>query len=295
MRRIFSFLCVLILAFTLSSCGNGKNQRNGFPVTVGGVVINEKPQKIAVTSAALKEAMVSLGYGSVTVDVSAQFLTGVGDLTGGDTAISIILTNEEIYPAQSTILAGKNAKVITVALPKTLADVKVYWDTLSKVADGTIGASRVGDTYKRLSEEVNNLKSTNLSAVLITGNGVCAVNGIEAEALLKAGYSNAAAERESGAITDSELAELNPDVIFCISGLKDSISNSTDLANIKAVKSGRVFEVDVFGIRFGTDVFKIITEMNGAVNVADDKTDAPDGSNSQNELESTVSESSIDE
>lgn len=271
MKKVFAITLCFLMIFTFAACSASEKDK-GYPLTIGDTVITAKPQKIAVTSKALAEVMVSLGYGDITVDATEQFLTGVGDLTAGDPKIDLVLTNEPLYHEQAKILTNLNVSVIELDLPKSFTDLREFWQQIGAIANGTKGSVSATDMFDRKLAEVRSLPSHgDTTAILLQDMEHCAVSGLEAEAVLTAGYKNAAADKTDGLLSNGELLSLNSDVIFCAKGLKEHILADESLSELSAVKNEMIFEIDTLNIRFGSDkLFAQIKAMNSAVSVTED-------------------------
>ena len=267
MKRFFCFVLTVLL-FCLSAGCKWTKDPNGYPLTVGDITLNEQPKKIAVTSYALKSAMESLGFGGVTVDATAVFVSGVGDLTGGDSEVGVVLTNEELYPAQKTALQGAGVPVIKLKLPETLVEMRSYWETLGGIANGNKGALSAAASFEHFAAEILNLKKIKeTTAVVLYDKEHCAVSGLAAEALTTAGYKNVATDME---ITPVRLKELEPEYIFITSGSKEQFMSDEAFIALVAVANLQVFEVDVIGMTFGTQkLFSEIKYMNSVAPAAE--------------------------
>ena len=263
MKRLLSVVFAMLILLGTAGCVKSKNAAKGYPLTVEGVTLTAKPQKIAVTSKALEDVLVGLGYGGVVINATAQYLTGVGDLTGGNAEVGVVLTNEPIFADQIENLDNLQVPVIKVGLPKTLAEVRSYWELIGKVADGNKGGSEAAAEFDRLLQETASFTSLSKTAVLLCDRSHIAVTGLEAEALEKAGYKNAAGGVFETEISDNELASFKPDIIFCTVGMKEALLADEKLSELSAVKNGEIYEVDTFGIRFASNkLFTEIQKMN---------------------------------
>lgn len=267
MKRILCFI-LIVLIFCLSVGCKKVVDPNGYPATIGDVVLNEQPRKIVVTSAALKNAMESLGLGAVTVDATAVFLSGIGDLTGGSDEVDVVLTTEELYPAQKTVLQGAGVPVIKLNLPKTFDEMRTYWETLGRIANGDKGAMAATAHFDRFVAELDGLKKvTETTAVVLYDKEHCAVSGLAVEALKAAGYK-IVAEEEDVKMTPVRLKDLEPEYIFIQSGQKNEFMLDDDFKTLVAVANLQVFEIDVVGMGFGTQkLFSEIKYMNSVAPV----------------------------
>lgn len=289
MKRFLCILFALLFGVTLFGCSKEKKTPDGYPVAVGDVIINQKPQKIAVTSAALRTVMEQLGFGSITVDASTVFSSGVGDLTGGNDEIDVVLTNEELYPAQKKILQGVNVPFVQLELPTTLSELKLYWETLGRIADGDNGAVMAMEKFQKLSSGLDGIKlSDDVTAVILYDMEHCAAEGLAAESLKAAGFINAAGEVLQSDITYDALKTVDPDYIFVAKGLKKPIQDDRTWSDLTAVKNGNVFEIDVMSINFGLDkLFSEIKYMNSVVPVKKPIDSDVSGSDDSGDLNST--------
>lgn len=267
MKRIFCFILAVLLCCQFAGC-KGSVDPNGYPVTVGEVVLNEKPTKIAVTSKALKSAMELLGFGAVTVDATAVFLSGVGDLTGGSDEIDVVLTNEDLYPQQKKVLQGTGVPVIKLKLPETLDEMRIYWETLGRISNGNKGAMAATAHFDRFFAELEGLKKvTETTAVVLYDKEYCVVSGLAVEALKAAGYKNVAEEKDVK-MTPERLKDIEPEYIFIQSGLKEEFMLDDNFKTLVAVANLQVFEIDVIGMGFGTQkLFSEIKYMNSVAPV----------------------------
>lgn len=290
MKKLFCF-ALTVLLFCLSVGCKGIKDPNGYPFSVGDVTLKEQPKKIAVTSHALKSTMESLGFGGVTVDATAVFLSGVGDLTGGDSEVGVVLTNEELYPAQKTALQGAGVPVIKLKLPETLIEMRSYWETLGRIANGNKGASSAVALFDSLSSELSSLKKVKeTTAVVLYDTKHCAVSGLAVEALKAAGYKNVAVNVEDMEMTPIRLKDIEPEYIFISSGLKEQFMVNEDFRTLVAVANLQVFEIDAVGMNFGTQkLFSEIKYMNSVAPEAE----IIDGTSSETDGSSNVDISSI--
>lgn len=286
--RLTAFaICILLIIFSFSACSKSKNNTsspvlNEFPVTVGGVTLKELPERVAVLSDNIADIILVLGYESVlkakSADCTQSQLSVLPDVSFEDIEalaelnLDLVLTDSEPKNMGELALSGIPVMVFEEAATRTEFE-KLYFDIATALngakTGGEFGAKRSKDLFTSVDDIIRELPETNM---VITACYLYDIAGEAASGDSYAGFLlessrliNAFKNNTTGDVSLGTIKMANPQYIFCPIGLKDEIMNASDYSSLKAVKDGKVYEIDETLIRRQglsvLDAVRFITEI----------------------------------
>ena len=299
-RRMFAAAAVITLA--LAGCADDSAEEPGgettnaaaYPVTVGSLTLDKRPEKIVSLSPAVTEMLFAIGAGSqvTAVDDNSNYPP-----EAPKTDLSGFQPNAEAIAAKSpdlVVLSNDTNKVVdqlaTLKIPVYLASSAITLDdSYKQITD--LGAltghpDEAADTVRRMKDDIAKLvkdvpqraeKLTYYYELDPTLHTVTSKTFIGALFSL-AGLENVAdpsdADGKKGGypqLSVEGLVRSNPDLIFladtkCCQQSLETVKARTGWANITAVKSGQVIQLDDdIASRWGPRVVDLVRAITEAV------------------------------
>lgn len=268
MKRNFrlSVLLLLCAALLLTGC-QGAGEKADFPVSVEGVVLDTAPERIVCLSPVLSTILVELNGRDKLVGVSDYCHDKVAETadkpamgsaqtpnvqaiidSGADTVLSV----SAMSAGSITALEAAGIRLIILPQATSLSELSVLYTQVGTVLKGaSTGADRGSNLSKNLTDKLSYLAGKlgersaasylylpDLSGAAATGDT------LESEALSTLKLTNAAESLTGYALSDEQLAELNPDWLICDDGVTAEALASSRYASLKAVQDGKVLYVD---------------------------------------------------
>ncbi len=256
----------LLCCLFAGGCDNKKEEAAAsstpeFPVTAGGVTLEEAPGRVVCLAPAIYEALEELGATASLVGVGAGIDAG-GLPALGSPALpdveaiiglspDLILTSAQPDSTDADSLALQEIPVAVIPSPLRYGELEDYYQQISVLISGSqTGAANAARTAERLGTEAGAAAGaaagkTPVKTALLLGEGLCAGGDTWAGDLLElAGGSNALAGTEGYAYTTDTLTAAAPEAILCPAGMAASLLADESLAGIPALQAGRVYEID---------------------------------------------------
>lgn len=287
-RMVALFLCLCTALTVLVGCQNTGDIESGaaqqdFPVKIGEVTIDSKPEGVAVLSPSIADIILALGY---EVDLKARSaectqsdLKVLPEVTLADASkmkelgVTLVFTDTE--PDEKTASALSDAGITVLALaPATSRSefTKLYTQVGSALEGGNTGYQEGEKTAENIFTTLDDIAriipnaDVPYTAVYITDlEGSVATGDTFVDVLLSsAGFINGM-KGETGGKTDvNTLIRSNPSYIFCPTGLLEQMKNTEGFQDMDAVKSNRVCEIDPNLMEWqGRSVISAVSQMAG--------------------------------
>lgn len=274
---------VILLAAVLPMAGCSSD-KNNFPVSVAGVTISERPEKVICLSSEYTEIIVSMGYTRLLVgrpydctNADVQNITSVG--TASSPALDLILGLEADLLIADTDTSSETlqqieesgVQVLQLIPPISRTAFSNLYRCIGAALDGATDGYTVGDTTaRRLLIEMDDVKravsaENSLNVVIFTDENL--TQGITGDmlgtlAIELAGGFNLAIEGQGGSIDFDVIATSDPDVILCPDGCTGTVRSMRSLQNCAAIKNNAVYVYDVSKLySFGTDFVNATWEI----------------------------------
>ncbi len=274
MRRLSAIIISAILLITIGGCSdNAVNKITGsdYPVTVYGIEIAECPQKVISLSPAITDVIITLGSDAQLIGVSdncdnkrdlkvygSSVLPDVDKIVASDAEI-VIADGSLSDEAKKQISDSGKQILITPSISKYEELEELYKSIASVFSGYSTGKNNAENTFGRIDKRVTSIKnkveeSTPVSAVILLSDGIAAPKGSLADQMLKfAGGKNIASDQYS--INYAEIVKANPKHIFCPSDMVDSIISDKALAEVDAIKNGKITALSpLYFERYGENI-----------------------------------------
>lgn len=311
------FLCLALLAALMAGCKSqekapSEDESANYPVTVGDLTLNARPERVVVLSENLADIILALGYESVLKGKSAECtqseLSVLPDVSLSDLNAlkelnpDLVLVDSEPENAEELALQGLPVAVILPAAGRS--DFEREYSEVGTALNGKIdGAAfavkRAQDIFLAIDDITRMAPSSNIvitACYLYDMEGSAATGDTLAGTLISAtGATNAFENSESGDTTLAALKLSNPNYIFCPTGLKDQILSAESLSDLNAVANGMVYEMDPsYMVRQGRTVLQAVNFMSGILypELLENASSDPVSSGSEDGDSSTSSEDS---
>lgn len=313
-------LCLLLLTALITGChaqeqASDEGETGNYPVTVGGLTLSSKPERVVVLSENLADVILALGYESTLKGRSAECTqselavlpeVSLSDLDGLKALEpDLILVDAEPENADALAMEGLPVAVILPATGRS--DFEREYAEVGSALNGQIDGAefavkRAQDIFLAIDDITRNAPASNIvttACYLYDLEGNAATGDTLAGELISAtGATNAFENTSAGEATLAALTVANPNYIFCPTGLREAIMSSPKLSELTAVANGLVYEMDPsYMVRQGRTVLQAVNFMSGILypemseNASSDPASTAEEGNS-GEDSSTASESS---
>lgn len=273
MKKILAIAVALLMTLAMG-CNNQPIEPDPepdpeFPVTVGSVTLTEAPAAVVSLSPATTEMIYDLGYADRLVGVSGYCTTPVAaakprmgsayqpdvDKIKASGAQLVLCT---VQPTESILLELQQAGAQVLVLPRaaTVDGIKQNYRALGMALAGNVTGGAEADAIgtmidTKLAEAAAALsaagRETALDATLLISYPYRMATGdtLEGKLLEQVGFHCSGAEYTDWLYPESELAALEPDVIFCAEADEvETVKQSYEYKVVAAVKNDKVMAVD---------------------------------------------------
>ena len=263
--RILGVFLSILLCLSFAACSGSNSGSESslplseYPLTIGGLTVKTPPQRVVVFSENLADVILACGLETALVardascSQSALSVLPAVDETNVDAIKNLepdlVLFDAE--PENFEELALKGVPVMVIESAKSRAGLeKLYTDVASvfkgKTTGAADGAARAQEILSSLDDITRNLPG---SSVLSTACYLNDLNGDAAggDSFISILFEAAGLVNGFQSTADTSLAALkivDPDYIFCPTGLAASLLGSSDYAGLRAVSRGSVYELD---------------------------------------------------
>lgn len=273
MKKILAIAAALLMTLAMG-CNNQPIEPDPepdpeFPVTVGSVTLTEAPAAVVSLSPATTEMIYDLGYADRLVGVSEYCTTPVAaakprmgsvyqpdvDKIKASGAQLVLCT---VQPTESILLELQQAGAQVLVLPRaaTVDGIKQNYRALGMALAGNVTGGAEADAIgtmidTKLAEAAAALsaagRETAPDATLLISYPYRMATGdtLEGKLLEQVGFHCSGAEYTDWLYPESELAALEPDVIFCAEADEvETVKQSYEYKVVAAVKNDKVMAVD---------------------------------------------------
>lgn len=301
-KRFWAALLALCLLIPLTACSGGEGSSASqleeedptdpeYPVKVGDVTLDEKPEKVVSLSPSLTEIIFDLGYGDQLCGVSnycdyppeAAQLSAMG--TGGSPDVSaiqkaapdLVLLSAGLPEEEWIRLQQADIEVLVLPRPSDLEGLKELYVSLARLFGGDISGRAAGEEFfekqsarlEAAAEKVEAYCRTDegkkLSAVYLRMLDYVTATGdtLEGKLLEAAGFDNIAGAYGEWLFPYDMASLYTPDVIFCDESITiPMLEQNNNYKGLTAVKEDIVYSYDFTAFeRLGARTFDILTDM----------------------------------
>lgn len=267
MKRITAvILAAALLVLCLCGLAGCKNDSKNFPVTVAGLTIEKRPEKVVCLSVEYTEIIVRLGYTSVLAGrpydcthADVQNIISVG--TSSSPAVDIITGLEPNLVIADTTTPTESLEAINAAgvpvlqllPPTTRTAFSNLYRCIGSAIDGATDGYQKGDEAARSilirMDDVERAVAleNSLNVVIFTNDlltkGVTG-DSLGSLAIELAGGFNLAIESQHGNVDFDAIASSDPDVILCPDGCLGTVRSMRDFQQCAAMENNAVYVYD---------------------------------------------------
>lgn len=289
-RSFAALLGVLLMIGACLGCGpqgdisSGVAERD-FPVTVNEVTIQDEPKGVVVLSPNLAEVILALGYEMQLCGKGAactqEDLSVLPDMTMDDpqsilgVGADLVLTEQSPTEEQKKGLNDAGVDVVTIAPAVSREDfTRLYREVGASIMGGVKGYERgekiaegIFSTIDDISRQIPQTDTpVSVCYLYDVEGGVVTGDTLEGKLIECAGLINAASDGVDNHMEVDTLLMVQPQYIFCPTGLKETLAQTDKYKNLTAVQEGRVYEMDPALMQWqGNGVISAVSFMAGTV------------------------------
>ncbi len=268
MKRIVSVLTVLCLLISLCSC-NTANSQGDYPVKIGSVVINEKPNVTVCMSDSIADIIIACGYStSITArsedcDQNEIFpipTVGTNENPDIDAIVDlecdVVLADDKLSDENKDRLTSSGITVISFTPASTRDELSKLYSNISAIFDGNnmgreSGEKKIDNLFSSIDElnrQIPESQIINTACYIygVEGNTVRLVTGdsFASKLIEYTNTSNIAAGAVGSEMDANQLKMQNPKFVFCAPGVKEKLKDHEILSRLYALSENNVFEID---------------------------------------------------
>lgn len=289
-RPLAALLGILLVLSICVGCGPKGDISSGvaeqdFPVTVNEVTIQDEPKGVVVLSPNLAEVIMALGYEMQLCGKGAactqEDLSVLPDMTLDDpqsilgVGADLVLTEDAPSEEQKKGLNDAGIDVVTIAPVTSREDfTRLYREVGSCMMGGVKGYERgekiaegIFSTIDDISRQIPQTDTpVSVCYLYDVEGGVVTGDTLEGKLIECAGLINAASDGAGNHMDVETLLMVQPQYIFCPTGLKDTLAQTDQYKDLTAVQEGRVYEMDPSLMEWqGNGVISAVSFMAGTV------------------------------
>ena len=289
-RPLAALLGILLVLSICVGCGPKGDISSGvaeqdFPVTVNEVTIQDEPKGVVVLSPNLAEVIMALGYEMQLCGKGAactqEDLSVLPDMTLDDpqsilgVGADLVLTEDAPSEEQKKGLNDAGIDVVTIAPATSREDfTRLYREVGSCMMGGVKGYERgekiaegIFSTIDDISRQIPQTDTpVSVCYLYDVEGGVVTGDTLEGKLIECAGLINAASDGAGNHMDVETLLMVQPQYIFCPTGLKDTLAQTDQYKDLTAVQEGRVYEMNPSLMEWqGNGVISAVSFMAGTV------------------------------
>ena len=289
-RPLAALLGILLVLSICVGCGPKGDISSGvaeqdFPVTVNEVTIQDEPKGVVVLSPNLAEVIMALGYEMQLCGKGAactqEDLSVLPDMTLDDpqsilgVGADLVLTEDAPSEEQKKGLNDAGIDVVTIAPATSREDfTRLYREVGSCMMGGVKGYERgekiaegIFSTIDDISRQIPQTDTpVSVCYLYDVEGGVVTGDTLKGKLIECAGLINAASDGAGNHMDVETLLMVQPQYIFCPTGLKDTLAQTDQYKDLTAVQEGRVYEMDPSLMEWqGNGVISAVSFMAGTV------------------------------
>ncbi len=267
MKRLLPILLITCMLMSLCAC-SGVGGNGEYPVKIGSVVINEKPEVTVCMSDSIADIIIACGYStSITArsedcnqneifpipTVGSNANPDIEAIIGLET--DIVFADDKLSEENVNKLTEAGITVITFTPAATRDELEKLYGNISAVFDGDIlgretGGRKIDNLFSSIDElnrQIPDSQIINTACYIydVDGDTVKVVTGdsFASKLIEYTKTSNIAAGSVGSQMEASQLKMQNPKFVFCAPGVKEKLKNHDTLSRLYALSEDNVFEL----------------------------------------------------
>lgn len=268
MKKTLPILLIICILLSLCSCRTMDNPGE-YPVTIGNVVISEKPTATVCMSDSIADIMIACGLStSITArsedcDQEAIFpLPTVGSNENPDinaiinTGCTLVLADSKLNDDAKTALTNAGITVITMTPASTRDELTKMYSNICAIFDGNTkgrenGTKKVENLFTSIDElnrQIPESQIVNTACYIydVVGDVVKLVTGdcFASKLIDYTNTTNVGAGSINSELDATSLKMQNPKFIFCAPGVRQKLESHQTLSKLYALSENNVFELE---------------------------------------------------
>ncbi len=289
-RSFAALLCLMLVIGACVGCGPKGDISSGaaeqdFPVTINEVTIKDEPKGVVVLSPNLAEVILAIGYEMQLCGKGAactqEDLSVLPDMTLDDpqtilgVGADLVLTEDAPSEEQKKALNNAGVDVVTIKPAASREDFsRLYREVGAAIKGGAKGYERGEKIAEGIFSTVDDISrqipqtDTPVSVCYLydVQGGVVTGDTLEGKLIECAGLINAASDGADNQMDVDTLLMVQPQYVFCPTGLKDTLAQTDKYKDLTAVQEGRVYEMEPSLMQWqGNGVISAVSFMAGTV------------------------------
>ena len=264
MKKLFVFL---LTAAILLCCGACSAQNSGeYPVKLANYTFTEKPDSIVCLSDSVADILIACGYSDrITArsdecnqpEISAAPTVGSKNRPNSQKIVDVnpdvVFADKTLDSEVKTRLEESKVRVLTMMPAENGDELTMLYENICALTDGNKSGRENGAeksksillTMDDLQRIIPESQMVVTACYLYNLDGAAASDSsFDGKLLSYANATNVCAAKGTPEENLDKIKLSNPDYIFCAAGMKDKLPDDSHFKNLKAVKNGRVFEID---------------------------------------------------
>lgn len=263
LQKAGALLLACVFIFCFASCA-GTNEGE-YPVQLANVRFDEKPTSVVCLSDSIADILIACGYSDMITAKSEECtqeeledVPTVGSKTNPsvkkitDMSPAVVFTDKSVAQDAVQKLKNNDLKVLNMISASNSDELSILYQNISAVMEGSTTGKQNGEkkaksilvTMDDLQRVIPETATIPTACYLYDIKGKVASDRSFCGHLFSyANTVNVCSEDGGGQAIIDTIKISNPQYIFCDKGVKSQIENSDDFKNLKAVKTGDVYEI----------------------------------------------------
>ena len=172
MRIVKTTICALLLFCTLIFTVGCNSSDSSYPITIGNITFNSKPEKVAVLSPNVADIVCQLGMEKDITLISSDVITDslkdkktCGTAIEPDTKkiidsdIEVVLADDNMSDGAIKTLEDSDVKVVQFHYGNTGEDILTTYTSVGAILNGETGKAKGNEAYTKLMNTLKNYKT----------------------------------------------------------------------------------------------------------------------------------------
>ena len=268
MKKALPLILVSCILFSLCSC-NLFNNPADYPVTIGNVVIGEKPATVVCLSESAADIIIACGYSTMISarsedcdQNSISLIPSIGTSSAPDIEAivglecDVVISDDKLTADDKKKLEQSGIKVLALTNATTRDELTRMYSNISAVFEGNTtgranGEKKIENIFSSIDELNRQIPDSQIVTTAcyiydVDGDDVKLVTGdsFASNLIEYTKTTNVGAGAINSTLDATTLKMQNPKFIFCAPGVKQKLENHEILSKLYALNEGNIFELE---------------------------------------------------